>query len=97
MADVETVIREKLTAAFAPVHLAIENESHKHAHHREMQNGGPSVRPGETHFRVKIVAQAFSGKSRVERHRLIYATLAEVMNNPVHALAIAASTPGEDT
>ena len=50
---------------------------------------------GETHFRVYIVAEAFRGKSRLERHRMINATLVGELQNGVHALAIHASAPGE--
>jgi BolA protein len=85
---VETLIREKLTQAFAPSLLAIENESAKHAHHSAMTAGKAQAATGETHFRIKIVSDAFAGKSKVERHRMVYAALAEVMNNPVHALAL---------
>ncbi|CAL74547.1 conserved hypothetical protein. BolA-like protein (fragment) [Bradyrhizobium sp. ORS 278] len=50
---------------------------------------------GETHFRVYIVSQAFAGKSRVDRHRLINAALAEELAGSVHALALHAKAPGE--
>lgn len=82
-------LRTKLEKAFAPEMLAIENESHRHAGH--LGDDG-----GHTHFRVKIVSSSFDGKSRVERHRMIYTALAEDMAGGIHALAIdAAMTPGE--
>jgi BolA protein len=86
---VETRIREKLTAAFGPAELVIENESHLHHGH----HGSPGT--GESHFRVRIVSAAFDGKSRVERHRAVNATLAEELKGSIHALAIKALAPGE--
>ncbi len=82
-------ITKKLTEAFAPELLDIVDESHLHAGHMGHRPGG------ETHFRVNIVSHAFEGKSRIERHRLVNATLAAEMADQVHALAIKASAPGE--
>jgi BolA family transcriptional regulator, general stress-responsive regulator len=82
-------IVEALTSAFAPQSLRVEDESHQHAGHAGHRPGG------ETHFRVHIVSPAFQGKSRVERHRMINATLAAELAGGVHALAIHASAPGE--
>ena len=59
------IIAEKLTKAFAPANLKVIDESHQHAGHAGHREGG------ETHFRVYIVAEAFRGKSRLERHRMI--------------------------
>jgi BolA family transcriptional regulator, general stress-responsive regulator len=87
--NVAETIRAKLTAAFAPAALEIADESHLHAGHA-------GHRPGvSTHFRVAIVAGAFAGKGRVERQRMIYAALGELMGNPIHALALSAKAPGE--
>jgi len=83
------VITEKLTAAFAPASLRVVDESHQHAGHAGHRPGG------ETHFRLYIVSQAFQGKSRVDRHRMINQTLAGELAGGVHALAIHASAPGE--
>ena len=83
-------ITEKLTAAFAPAHLEVINESHLHAGHQEKFNGA-----GETHFRIRIVTDAFTGKSRIERHRSITGLLTEELSGELHALAIEASAPGE--
>jgi BolA family transcriptional regulator, general stress-responsive regulator len=83
------VIAEKLTKAFAPASLKVIDESHQHAGHAGHR---PS---GETHFRVYIVAEAFRGKSRLERHRMINETLGSELAGGVHALAIHASAPGE--
>ena len=82
-------IIEKLTAAFAPESLNVVDESHQHVGHAGHR---PS---GETHFRVNIVATAFKGKSRIERHRMINSTLATELASGVHALAIHAAAPGE--
>lgn len=87
---VKDLITNKLTKAFAPQSLDVIDESHRHAGHA-------GHRPeGETHFRVTIVAGAFHGKSRVERHRMINAILAAELAGRVHALAIHASAPGEN-
>jgi BolA protein len=83
------VMTEKLTAAFAPESLRIEDESHQHQGHSGHRPGG------QTHFRVYIVAQAFQGKSRIDRHRMINQTLARELAEGVHALAIHAAAPGE--
>jgi BolA family transcriptional regulator, general stress-responsive regulator len=77
----------KLQAAFTPVSLQVIDESSRHAGHA-------GARPdGESHFRVKIVAAAFQGKSRVEQHRMINQVLAAELKERVHALAIEASAP----
>jgi BolA protein len=83
------VISEKLTEAFAPQSLKVEDESHRHEGHAGHRPGG------QTHFRVYIVSDAFKGKSRVERHRMINALLASDLAGGVHALAIHATAPGE--
>ena len=83
------LITKKLTSAFAPESLAVADESHQHAGHAGHRPGG------ETHFRVTIVAQAFKGKSRLERHRMVNETLSSELAGGVHALAIHASAPGE--
>ena len=86
---VKTVIADKLNAAFAPDRLDVVDESHQHEGHAGARPGG------QTHFRVDIVSEAFRGKSRVERHRMINAALASELAGGVHALAIQASAPGE--
>jgi BolA family transcriptional regulator, general stress-responsive regulator len=83
------VIREKLAKAFTPTSVEVVDESHQHAGHAGHRPGG------ETHFRVYIVAEAFRGKSRLERHRMINDTLVGELESGVHALAIHASAPGE--
>ena len=83
------LITEKLRKAFAPDSLTVEDESHRHEGHAGHRPGG------ETHFRLYIVSDAFRGKSRLERHRMINATLEGELAAGVHALAIHAAAPGE--
>ena len=83
------VIAEKLTKAFAPQSLDVVDESHRHEGHAGHRPGG------ETHFRVHIVSEAFRGKSRLARHRMVNETLVRELAGGVHALAIHASAPGE--
>ncbi|MCC7348091.1 MAG: BolA family transcriptional regulator [Variibacter sp.] len=83
------LITEKLTKAFAPERLQVVDESHLHIGHAGYREGG------QTHYRLYIVSAAFRGKSRVERHRLINAALAEELSGGIHALAINAAAPGE--
>ena len=88
-ATTRDVIAEKLTKAFAPERLDDVDESHQHAGHAGARPGG------ETHFSVYIVSQAFHGKSRIERHRMVNAALASELQSGVHALAIRAMAPEE--
>ncbi len=83
------LITEKLQKAFAPSSLRVEDESHLHEGHTGHRPGG------ETHFRLYIVSEAFRGKSRLERHRMINSALAGELAGGVHALAIHAAAPGE--
>lgn len=82
-------IAEKLNKAFSPQSLNVVNESHLHAGH------GGHTPNGESHFRVDIVSDAFNGKSRLERHRMVNELLAMELRDHVHALAIHARTPAE--
>lgn len=83
-------IAAALTQGLHPETLEVIDESHQHAGHMGSRAGG------ETHFRVRITAEAFSGRSRVERHRAINALLTdEIRPDGVHALAIEARAPGE--
>lgn len=83
------LITQKLTAALTPQSVKVQDESHLHAGHAGARPGG------QTHFRVYIVSDAFKGKTRIERHRMINAILADDLAGGVHALAIHASAPGE--
>ena len=82
-------IGNKLQEAFKPESLQVVDESHLHEGHAGHRPGG------ETHFRVYIVSDAFKGKSRVERHRMINSALAAELAGSVHALAIQAKATGE--
>ena len=81
-------IRAHLVDALGPSELVIEDESHKHAGHA-------GARDGRGHFRVHIVAAAFSGQPLLARHRRVYAALGEMMQTDIHALAVDARTPEE--
>lgn len=80
----EASIVEKVKEKFKPIHIEIENESHKHAH------GGT-----ETHFKLLVVSKVFVGMSRLQRQRTIYALLKDEMQAGLHALAQRALTPEE--
>ena len=82
-------IERKLAAAFKPERLIVVDESENHAGHSGYREGG------ESHFRVKILSEAFAGRSRLDRHRLVHAALSEELNEQIHALAIEARAPGE--
>jgi BolA family transcriptional regulator, general stress-responsive regulator len=86
---VQETISRKLTETFAPVRLKVLDESHQHEGHAGHRPGG------ETHFRIYIVADAFRGKSRIVRHRMINETLTDELESGVHALAIHAAAPDE--
>ena len=89
--DINTAdrIEKKLTEALAPDSVKVLDESHQHEGHAGHRPGG------QTHFRVYIVAQAFAGKTRVDRHRMVNAILSDELKGGVHALAIHAQAPGE--
>jgi BolA protein len=78
-----------LTEAFSPESVRVVDESRQHQGHAGHRPGG------ESHFRVYIVSEAFRGKSRLERHRMINAALVVEIEGGVHALAIHAGAPGE--
>jgi BolA protein len=83
--SVATEIEHKLQAAFAPSLLEVVNESHMH-----------SVPPGsESHFKVTLVSDAFTGQRQVKRHQQVYAVLADELAGGVHALAIHTYSPAE--
>lgn len=84
--DVEALLRERL-ASLAPLAIEIIDDSALHAGHAGAGQGG--------HYRLRIVADAFSGKSTVARHRLVYAALGELMRSKIHALSIKALAPEE--
>ncbi len=82
----ENVIRERL-AALKPARLDIQDESAQHAGHA-------GSRPeGGTHWQVRIVSEAFRGKTPVARHRMVYEALGDLMDRDIHALRIEAFAP----
>jgi BolA protein len=83
----EQRLRERLEARFAPLELVIEDESRFHAGHA-------GAAGGQSHYRVRIVAEAFRGVPAVARHRLVYAAVGDMLQTDIHALAIDASAPG---
>ena len=89
MGAVTEKLERKLTDAFAPTHLQIDDDSARHAGHAGARQGG------ESHFNVVIASPAFEGVSRVQRQRMVYAALAEELAGPVHALSVKALAPGE--
>lgn len=82
------LIEIRLRAALAPRDLEITDESAQHAGHAGAKSGGG-------HFAVVVVSPNFSGKSLVERHRMIYDALGDAMHREIHALSIKALTPDE--
>ena len=89
MGAIAEAIRDKLTAAFRPSRLEVEDESARHAGHAGAHAGG------ESHFNVLIESAAFAGASKVARQRMVYGALAEELAGPVHALSVRALAPGE--
>jgi BolA protein len=83
-------LREKLMVGLRPTRLDVVNESELHAGHRN------SPGTGESHFRILIVSEAFAGKSRLERHRLVNDLLKDELAAGVHALALSTIAPGEN-
>lgn len=82
-------IENRLIAALSPIQLDVINDSAKHSGH--MGDDGS----GESHFTVMIESAAFTGKSRLERQRMVNAALGDLPGQKVHALAIKAKAPGE--
>lgn len=81
------MIRERLETEFHPASLKIIDESHLHAGHASAGGAG--------HFVVKLVSDAFKDKNTIQRHRMVYAALDDMMNSEIHALSIQANTPEE--
>lgn len=80
--SVKDTLNAKLTTRFAPDYLDVIDESNKHFGHAGWREGG------ETHFRVRIATRHFDGMSRVAQHRAVHEVLSDLMDNPIHALAI---------
>lgn len=86
---VATEMRRRLSLAISPSRIELVDDSEQHRGH-----GGYNP-AGESHFTLRIESAAFAGKSRVERQRMVYAALGDLMEERVHALSIRASAPGE--
>jgi BolA protein len=78
-----------LKTQFAPVHIALTDDSARHAGHAGAAPGG------ETHYKLSLVSTAFDGLSRVARQRLVYQALHEEFDTGLHALSLDLKTPGE--
>lgn len=76
-------IRARLIAAFAPTELEVIDESHLHAGH-------PGAKSGKGHFKVTIVSNHFAGRKQLERHRMVFAALDDMMETEIHALSVTA-------
>ncbi len=91
-------IRQTLEAGLTPLALELEDESHKHAGHAGVMHDHKGANRGDggiTHLRVRVVSPSFTGKSRVERHRIVNGLLEGEIARGLHALAIEAKAPGE--
>lgn len=84
--DIVELLRRQL-AVLQPQSLVIEDQSHRHAGHAGAREGG--------HYDLTIVAEAFTGKNTVARHRLVYDAVGDLKQSKIHALAIRALAPGE--
>ncbi len=80
-------IRQVLTARLAPVELVIRDDSAAHAGHAGAREGG--------HFSVFVVSDRFAGRTRMQRHQLVYEAVSDLMRTDIHALSIQARTPQE--
>ena len=81
-------IKELLTASLAPQQVEVTDDSHLHVGHAGAQGGGG-------HFTVTIVSESFSGKSLLQRHRMVYDALSQALETEIHALSIQAYSPDE--
>lgn len=81
-------IEKRLATALKPETIGVEDESHLH-------EGHVGARDGRGHYRVLIISEAFDGKTPLQRHRMVYAALGDLMRTDIHALAIDAWSPDE--
>ena len=89
MGAIFDAIQHKLSEAFAPTRLEIEDDSGRHAGHAGANPGG------ESHFNLVIVSDAFEGQGLLQRQRAVYGALTEELAGPVHALSLKVFAPGE--
>jgi len=87
-ADRPSLIRKELESRFNPVELTVKDQSHLHEGHE-------GAKDGRGHFDVMIVSAAFEGQNLIERHRMVYDALTELLATDIHALRINAFTPSE--
>lgn len=81
-------MEQRLREGLAPLHLEIADESAQHAGH-------PGAAAGGGHYQVVVVAAVFEGRTRIERHRMVYDLLYDLMPGAIHALALRALSPAE--
>ena len=84
--DRSAAIRDRLQQRFAPLELMVRDDGHLHVGH---------ANEGRGHFAVRVVSTAFANHNRVERHRMVYDALGDLMQEHIHAINIAALTPDE--
>ena len=82
-------IQARLESAFAPARVSVRDDSARHAGHA-------GARSGAGHFAVRIESQAFTGRNPLQRHRMVYEALAEMMPSDIHALIIDATSPDDE-
>ena len=88
MTDRVQEIEKRLNAAFSPSELLVKDQSHLHAGHE-------GAKDGRGHFEVLIVSDGFVDANRIQRHRMVFDALGEMMETDIHALRVRALTPGE--
>lgn len=81
-------IRAELEACFEPLELLVKDQSHLHAGHE-------GARDGKGHFDIVLVAEEFEGLNRIQRHRMVYDALHQLMATDIHALRVKAIAPSE--
>lgn len=82
-------IRSRLESIFAAAQVSVRDDSARHAGHA-------GARGGAGHFLVRIESEAFAGRSRLQRHRMVYEALADMLPDEIHALNIEAISPDDD-
>jgi len=85
------LIESKILRNLSPVSFSIEDESHLHVGH----SGLDSSKDGETHFKIFIVSEIFTGLTRIQRQRFVYDILKLELKEHVHALSLTTLTPDE--
>jgi BolA family transcriptional regulator, general stress-responsive regulator len=88
MTDRRQRIEQLLASAFAPLHIEVIDDSHRHAGHAGAQGGAG-------HFRVRVLSEKFRGLPVLARHRLVYEALRPLIPDEIHALSVEADAPGE--